>query len=161
MDIVDKINEATADKDGEAEKLAADIGKAIKKHFKKSFINSRVAKMLGKAIVVTFALGKDKSEWSNGIIDNDKAFHKFMIHLSDSSGSYLGDDGSLPDKLTIEMLQGGSIYGPNFTGSAKVGWRKKTGSPEAIVKHMDKYFEKLRKTIKDKGEELSLSLENK
>lgn len=44
---------------------------AIKKSFPKSLVRVQASKNLGSSIGVVFALGKDKSEWANGIIHND------------------------------------------------------------------------------------------
>lgn len=55
----------------------------IKDAFLDSFVNARVANILGETILVTFAQG---TKWSNDIIENDPAFMKFLVHVDKNTG---------------------------------------------------------------------------
>ena len=61
------INEATMTVD----EFTKNLESTIKKIFPKSFVRARASTNLGSSISLMFALGKDKSEWTNGIIEND------------------------------------------------------------------------------------------
>lgn len=142
---VKNLSEAT-----EADDFAGKIQKTIEKIFPKSFVHVRFKKNLGKSIQISFLLGKDKSEWINGIPENDPMKHMFFIWLD-----RMGDDNIIPDKISIELSQGGSLYVMPKEGShlaydsVKIGWRKKTGTPEQILKHIDDYFKKAMKVLKN------------
>lgn len=122
----------------------------IRKHFPKSHVNVQVSKNLGKEIDVFFTLGKNKSEWVNKIAENDPLYHRFML-----AWNAFEDNEFTKDKFEAELSVGGSLKvlpGPKSYMAfdrVKIGWRKKTGTPEAILKHFDNYFNKMKKVLKD------------
>lgn len=130
-----------------AEQMAERIGNDIKEIFPKSYVRSYVLHHLGTSIDVRFTLG-DKGEWANNIINNDPAHTMMMIGFDQ-----INKDGSLQDKITAEQSIGGLIIKPEpgshmARGRVRVIMRKKTDTPEKIVKHVKDYFLKLKETIK-------------
>lgn len=126
----------------DATDLVKDIRQAIVGIFPKSCVSVRFTTNLCPSINVTFAYTQ-KSGWSNGIIQNDRAFHQFYIAYG------IAQDGSILDKVKVELSVGGKVCGPNCTDSVKVGWRNKTGTTEQVVKHFVKYFTKLKIAIEE------------
>jgi len=46
------------------------------------------------------------------------------------------------------MVELNSVEGSYMAyGRVKFGWRKKTGTPEQLLKHLDNYFKKMRKVV--------------
>jgi hypothetical protein len=130
---------------------------AIKKSFPKSLVRVQASKNLGSSIGVTFALGKDKSEWANGIIHNDPLHHVLMIGWNE-----FAEDAFLKDKITLDKPNiGGSLKVLPEEGSymafgrVKLGFRKKTAPPEGIVKHLGNYFKKVKGILKDNIDRLT------
>lgn len=129
------------------------IDSTIRKIFPKSYINVKYSERLTKSIGISFTIGNGKSEYANGIINNDPAHHTFHIWLDKMV------DGVLPPKVVTEIGTGGTLYVKDETGrmafnTIKVGWRKKTGTPQQTVKHFDTYFKKLMKAFVDNKENL-------
>lgn len=131
------------------ESFLKEMETAIKKSFPNSYININASTNLGSSIHLTFALGKDRSEWENGIIENDVLFHRFMIgYNSFTEGTFI------KDKIEAEAIVGGSltVEPPNSMyalGRVKTGWRKKTATPEKMVKAFENYFKKVKQVLKD------------
>jgi len=132
------------------------LEKAIKKIFPKSLVIVKASKNLGSSIDFTFALGKDKSEFANGIIQNDPLLHKFTIGWNSFT-----EDRFIKDKIEVEAIQGGILTvmpeeGSHMAyGRVKLGFRKKTAPPEGIIKHLDNYFKKVKKILKDNMDNLT------
>lgn len=128
---------------------------AVKKIFPRSFVQIYSGKNLGSSITFRFALGKDKSEWQNGIIQNDPLFHLWMIGWE----SFV-DDAFTKDKIPAELSVGGSLTITPEEGSymaqgrAKIGWRKKTLPPDKLIKGFSDYFKKVKKVLKDNQDKL-------
>ena len=59
--------------------------------FPRSYINVRFTKNILPSIVVSFAIGKDNTEWSNGIINNDPFHQIFHIFGFNKNGELEGD----------------------------------------------------------------------
>lgn len=127
----------------------------VKKIFPRSFIQIYSGKNLGSSITFKFALGKDKSEWNNGIIHNDPLFHVWMIGWESFQ-----DNGFTKDKIPAELSIGGSLAVRPQEGSymaqgrAKIGWRKKTAPPDKIIQHFIAYFKKMKKVLVDNKDNL-------
>jgi hypothetical protein len=139
-----------------ANELAEKIKLAIKEVFPNSYVVSKFSTSFYPSIHVKFTLGKDQTEWSNGIIDNDPMIHDFTI---DAEGRELNSDGTLPEKVTIDTHRGGSIStAPTEKymayGRLKLGFRKKTDSPEKIVDYIKKYFSRAKEIIKQNIEKM-------
>ena len=86
-----------------------------------------------------FVFASTKREgWPGGIIHNDPMHHILWIH-----DSFTYENG-LNGVLTIELSIGGVVYGPNHSNKARIGWAKKTGDRNTILRHLDGYFYKMR-----------------
>ncbi len=117
--------------------MADEIEKAVKKHFPRSFINVRTKGPLGGTDpTLRFALGKTKSDWPNGIIENDPLWAMIFFDGFDK-------EGNLPGKVKANMSQG-DAFRINGQPQVKFKWRNQTGAPEAIIKKLDKYFGKIK-----------------
>lgn len=133
------------------------IGKAIAKHFPKSYISVDYSKSFHASITVKFTLGKEKKNYVNGIWNNDPAIQTFSIDSKDG----VMQSGQLPEKMNIDSYRAGSFMvtseNPLYVyDSIKVGWRKKSNvSPEKIIQHLDNFFGKLKKSIWDNKDKLS------
>lgn len=128
---------------------------AIRKYFPKSFVRIQSSKNLGSSIFLSFAIGKDKSQWLNGIFENDPVASKFMIGFDS-----FADDKFIKDKILAEIISGGSLTIKPEPGShlafsrVKLGWRKKTATPDKIIKHFENYFKKMKKIVNDHKEDI-------
>ena len=131
-----------------ADELAAQLESAIKAVFPNSAVKAVFTDNISPTITIWFALQGDKSKHENGIVHNDPMYSLYFIHG-------LGADGSVPEKITIDSSDGGSVAVKPDPGSMmaygrlKLGWRKKTGSPADIVRHVAKYFTNAKRLIKD------------
>jgi hypothetical protein len=145
------LNEGTMTVD----EFTAKLKSTIKKHFPKSKVEAWSSTNLGSSISLSFALGKDKSEWVNGIIENDPLLHRFMIGWNS-----FAEGRFIKDKIQAELTIGGSMLVEPEEGSRmaygrkKIGWRKKTDTPEKIITHFDNYFKKMKKVLKDSIEDM-------
>lgn len=129
------------------EEFAKQIEDKIKKIFPKSLVQVSVQKSLGSpSILIQFALGKDRSEWANGIMMNDPLHHQIWIHDYEKS---------LPDKLKTDLSVGGNIIlkendESGFRSkSIKIGFRSAKGTPEKILRSIENYFKKAKSVIKE------------
>lgn len=118
--------------------MADEIERTVRKHFPRSFINVKTKGPLGSNDpTLVFALGKSKSKWPNGIIENDPLFTRIFFD------GFSDDDGSLQGKIKANMSQG-DAFRINGQPQVKFQWRNQTGAPEAIIKKLDKYFGKIK-----------------
>lgn len=124
-----------------AEELADALRTAITSIFPESFVRVSFSAQLSPVIQIVFAFTQ-KDRWPNGIIENDRAFHRIFV-----GNGEIQRDGTVPQKVKAELLTGGKVYGPNVTNRARVGWRNRTGTPEQIIGHIEAYFTKLDKAI--------------
>ena len=133
--------------------LAEAIEAAIKKHFPKSMVSVKVQKGIGgPAIYLFFVVAGSKAEVVNSILDNDISMTKAFIYG-------VTDGDKLKEKLRFDPFVGGSVTTKPTEkhmaqGRLKVGLRKKTGTPEQILKHVDAYFGKLHKAITSNADQL-------
>lgn len=152
MKVLNPVNEETK---MSVSDFVSKLESTIKKIFPKSFIRVAASKNLGSSIDVTFTLGKDKSQWENGIIHNDPLHHKWMVGWN----SFV-EDSFVKDKIEAEISLGGSLTVEPEEGShmafgrVKIGWRKKTSPPDKIIKHFENYFKKMKKVLMDNKDKL-------
>jgi hypothetical protein len=111
--------------------LAERIALVIKRIFPNSYIESRYSTSLCESIDVRFALGKNSSEWKNGIIQNDPAYT--VIHI------YPVEDGYQVVSNCIGFRNRTTYKTDNL------GWRdaKKPITEEKVISVIKTYFEKL------------------
>lgn len=113
--------------------------------FPDSYINVDVSNLMRNdpAIFIKTGLGKDKSEFQNGYLENDPCHHLFSI------------EGIFSERAVLEIVIGGRITTKPEPGSymalgkVKVPFRKVTGGFTKIVQGFEKYLESLRSTIID------------
>lgn len=158
MKLINYLNENTTINESEmsVDDFTKNLESAIKKVFPKSHVAARASTNLGSSIHLQFALGKDKSEWQNGIIQNDPLFHSWMI-----GWNAFADGKFTKDKIVAELSTGGTLKtnpepGTHYAlGSKKIGWRKKTATPEKMIKGMQDYFKKVKKVAKENKDNMT------
>lgn len=143
--------------------FAKEIEKAIKGVFPKAFIKAKFSGGIIESIHVRFASTSNKAKWPNGYIENDRLHQTFMIfdgfeNLKKSGPVNVFDKGDpgvssrLIGKHNIDISVGGrlSVPGSGVSGkTVKFGWRKKSGDAATIVKHLESYFQKVKKVVAD------------
>lgn len=150
-----RLDEAAAS----AAELASEIETTFKKYFPNSFIKSRYDVNIGKSVMVTIALAKDKTEATNKILDNDPMLANFAVHLDpnqiDDTGNFTGEP------LVVERFRGSGLswHGPDGFNRVKVPFRKTTGDPSKIIKALDTHFQRLKAAVKDNVEALNQKLD--
>jgi hypothetical protein len=156
ISLVESINEASiqAPQGSDAEKLVDGIESAFEKNFKNSFINVTFTSGLGYYIFVAYALGKDRSEWTNSIFENDPMATKILVHDFDREGMFTGKryeaDPAMGGNLLIAPAEGSRMA----FDRVKV-WRK-FSSPDIdkFIKQWEKHFAKLKKAIVDNADNM-------
>lgn len=137
-----------------ANELAEKIQEEIQKIFPKSFVSAKFTSNIYPNITVIFTLGKDKSEWNNGIQRNDPAYHAFMIGGKSRYG--ISNEGEIKESLVCEEIQGSTwgFYIKSKEGSYnamdrfKLPFRKVTSTPDKIIEVLKKYFLLLKTELK-------------
>jgi hypothetical protein len=119
------------------------LKETVTKHFPKGYF--RINAQRGKQLYMrtaTLPAGKQ----SNAIIENDPAYQTYWFWNAFTAAG-------LKPKIRVEMSQGGRLYGPNMSDPKKIGWRNKTGTPDQVIKHFDKYYAKLKKMVRENVQE--------
>lgn len=89
--------------ESDADKLAGDIRKSIFSIFPSSYVDVKFRTTLGSpAVDIFFLLGKDKSEWINGIEHNDPAYTRISVYGMDK-------EGVISKPLSLNLSTGGSF----------------------------------------------------
>src|SRR5512147_1857403 len=83
-----------------AVELAEEIQKEIQKIFPKSGVSVKFTSNLIPSISIMFTLGKDKTEYTNGIINNDPAFIKMNVYGQEKKN--ISDTGNIIGILILE-----------------------------------------------------------
>lgn len=137
-----------------ATQLAEELLTELKKIFPRSYWNIQFSSKIYPSIGISFALGKDKSEWANGIFDNDNARQSLRI------GNF-NDDGSFKDSFKIEGTITSVYVKPRpedkymAYSRIKTPWRNKTvAKPEQVIDYLKKYFISLKKLLGDHIDEM-------
>lgn len=129
--------------------LATEIEKEVSKIFPHSYIHAEFSSSIHPSMTVRFALGKDKSEWVNGYMDNDPISMLIFIYGKEKN---IEDNGDISGNLYTKTLMSSFVIKPS-AGSyyvydrVKVPFRKTTGSPEKILDYLKKYFLLLKKEL--------------
>jgi len=133
-----------------ANDLASMLQKEILHIFPHSGVIAKFSANLYPSITVWFMLAKDRSETSNGIVQNDIAYQTLSIH---GRGSEIDKEGTLPNVLTIENNSNAFTVKPTVAYMAyshiTVPFRKTSGSPEKIIEYTKKYFMLFKKMLQD------------
>jgi len=126
------------------EEQAFAIENMIKKQFPKSYVRVKRSKGLGESIYGVFTLGKDKSEWANGIYNNDPLLHTFHIWLDETPTQLEWSQGNMriaPEKKHMAY------------GSVKTGMRGGKGDMNKIMKALTTFFTKKLPTVVKKSKD--------
>jgi hypothetical protein len=123
----------------DATELALKIEATIKEIFPNSHVNAKFSSNIMNSITIWFTLGKDKSEYANGIAQNDPLWQ--ILHVENMS-----KEGVLEPKLKIISTIAGRLSLKNYT-RVKTGWRNYQGSPEQIIEHIRKYFTNVKQVL--------------
>lgn len=147
-----KLLEDVSGSDGE--KLASEIKQGITKIFPDSYVNVGFSANISPCVKIQFALGKDKSEWANGIFQNDPAKSAIFIHGFNRDGSVknLNMDGSYAGSFHVKSKN------PHYAFDVvKVPCRfpKSTVTPEQALKLTVGWFEKLKKSLQANRDNLT------
>lgn len=129
------------------EDLRDEMVKIVRHLFPQSPSNAQIKRSPGRdAILLSFALWP-KSDWPNGIIHNDPSYTQIWLW-----------DAAKPRK-SLDMSLGNRLYGYNGTVLVrKVGFRKVNGNANAVLRGLQRYFEKLQKVVLDNQEALDEAL---
>lgn len=141
----------------DVEKWVEKLDAELKQILPKSFIQVRFVTRLGKSIQVDMTLGKDRSEWANGIEHNDPLRQTIFIWAESQHDKW--PESGLPEKLKAEN-SGGTLLVKPAPGSfyafdrVKLGWRNKTGTPDVIFKYIVDYVKKVKNIITENNDKL-------
>jgi len=113
----------------DANAMAEELRRSIGSMFPDSYLESAFSTNIHPGIMIRFAFGKDRSEWKNGIVQNDPGFLILSIDGFDKQGN-------LSPKQQLRPLTNNSHRDLKLTG--------KTGTADQIVKHIVNYFKKLK-----------------
>ena len=147
---VKDLTESQTQTSKEVEDFIKSVKDSFLKEFPKAWFDGSYSRSF-KTIDFEFGI-QPKSKHANHIARNDPSHHKLIMHDI--------IDGEFPEKSTMEMLTGGALYvkpeeGSHLAmGSVKIGYRKKTGTPAQIVKHLQNYFKKMKKVVNDNKDNL-------
>ena len=131
----------------ESEDFSDKIKNIMLKYFPNSYANAKYSKGFKDSIYGVFTLGKDKSEYQNGIHNNDPLIHTFHIWFKQN------------DKYDLEWSQGSMTVKPDKPymayGRVKTGIRdKNNASSDEILKTLDNFFKKLPSIIKTNADKI-------
>lgn len=130
------------------DELVTALEEAISNTFPESYVDVELSERLGKDVTIRFALGKDKSEFPNGYFDNDRAKQVIVVAYDQ-----INDDNTLFDKINVRLIKGGYIINSDYD-RIKVGFRKKTDTPEKIVQYIDKYFQQVKQVLIENADQM-------
>jgi len=125
--------------------LIPDIESAIRSIWPDAFLDVNFTVGIYPTINIYFAIGSDKSQWSNGIIHNDPGHHRLTIGGVDRYG--ITEGGEIEGDVELIRQLGGGISDKSFS-TQKVPFRKKKVSPDKVktlVPAIKTYFERLKK----------------
>ena len=119
--------------------LRDEIESLIKKNWPQSTVSVAWQR---DSLFISFALWT-KKDWPNGIARNDPAYHQIWVWNATS------------DSMTLELSQGGSLWGFNAERLGKIGWRNARGDRKKILRTLELYFGgKLKKAVREHWEAL-------
>lgn len=128
--------------------FAKSVEAEFRSRFPNSFIEVSTEGALGsKDVTVWFAFGKDRSEWINGIIDNDP------LRVIIDFGHFDNKDGLLVgDKVKVNMLRGRTTVDfdnedpdrPHLLRSIDHGWKNFTAKPATVLSKLGAYLDRIK-----------------
>ena len=140
----------------DSNELFDEMKKTFYKYFPNSYIDGGFKNNLYPSIVMRIALGKDKTEFLNGIIQNDPIFTSILV-------DGMNDNGVIGEKITLD---GGGL-GVSVKSSVphlayetvKIPLRKTTGSPDRILSTLDRAFGNLAKAVSQNADNLGVNFD--
>lgn len=144
----------------------------VTNNYKEIFPNSACTIGLGAlgkdTFFVTYYLAGDKSEFPNGISQNDLfhiSFHIMQKMERYGDGIKLEDETELPDTLILDVHQKTIMTKPDNDymayGSISLPFRRTAGTPEKIIDTLKRYAEIVKKTLTELYEEEALPVNQK
>jgi hypothetical protein len=150
-----------------ADDFAKEIEQTIKKHFPKSGVAARYKEGIARSITVWFTLQGDPSKHSNKIAQNDPAHQIIHVWFDKGKGrDPVDQDDTLPEKFSVDNGSPRLTIRPGPESKlafdrVKLPWRKKAGNKATILKHIDTYFARTKKIVKDNFDRLPDSFQSK
>lgn len=125
------------------QKLKDTITAIVRERFPESYLAFKESTLGGEhrpSLAVYFAIGKDKTEWANGIIENDRGHTIFLVHTNrDKEGAI--------SNLTLK----GRNYGYYTPGKPtdRLSWRNINNPTNiaGIEKNLTKYFTNMKEAV--------------
>ena len=137
--------------------LMNEMIKAISESYGKQFPQSRcIVKYnpsLWRSIGITCKLANERTENSGGYWENDMFDIRFSIAAPGEQQlpKDINAESKMPEALQLEIWDKSYLLKPTDSFMAfnrrSLSFRKTTGSPEKIVKTLDKYFKMLREQL--------------
>ena len=126
-----------------------EITNAYAEVFPRSLCDVGIFKALGRSIFIDCYLAKDKHELPNMLFQNDMFRIRFWIDMPDD----FMEESELPDNLTLEVCSKFYCIKPKnkylYCDYRSLRFQKTKGNPEKIVKTLEKYFQKLKMSVKE------------
>lgn len=111
------------------------IANSFAKHFPESYFG--ISKLpLSDGFCISFALGKDKTEWMNGIIQNDPLNMSCFYFAEENEFEFRASLTTTPTKPHM------------FSSTTKLTNVKKFTRDTIDYKHVDSYFQKVKESIR-------------
>ena len=138
--------------ENEAEDLLSQLEKVYHKYFPNSYFGGSFSNSLSSSLSWRTALGKDKSEFHGGYIENDPVNQLFFIRGFEKDGSY--------ENLSFERSIG-NISVPSKSpymafDRVKLPFRKATGDANKILRAWEDYVRKTYDLVKANKDEIKV-----
>jgi hypothetical protein len=136
-----------------ANEIMGAIRGIIGHHLPGAVVGCKFGPLVGRPLITIRMALKPKEEQPSQIIENDRAYHIIFIRG-------VNVEGELGEKVRAELVQGGTLFVNPAPESrfhydrVKLGWRNRTATPEVILRHFDKYFERMAETVARESERL-------
>lgn len=148
-----------ADNEFSPENMVTAIKTSFLKHFPDSFISISATSGSDVIVIMKLALGKNNSEYLNGIVQNDPMHTVISVTGWDK-------DRKPTSKMRVENSSNYGLMLKAPAGSWKSYeslklWRNFTCAPEKVVPTLDKYFAKLKEAVKNNLDRLPEYAKNK
>ena len=131
----------------DGDKLADELEQALKKELPKFGVSAKFSSNMHPTITIYITYGKDKSEYTNGIWQNDRLAHVSTISGFDREGN-INSDKLQAKALKSIIITDDAPDGLAF-GSIKSGWRNFKADPKKIVSKYVDYAKKIKKITAD------------
>jgi hypothetical protein len=131
--------------------------KLVKESYYKEFPKSKIQVALNtnlySSIGIKCILANNESEVTNGIIENDMLHIRMSVARENSHLGKITQDDLLPDDLLLEVYHKYYMVKPenkfHAFGSINLPFRKTKGNSKKLAQTLEKYFKKLKESLKD------------